>query len=200
MKNQCLSLPLIFMMSLPSLAPKARAQARSIDTANSKLVVHVSKSGAFSAFADNHEIAAPISEGTIDVGSSRVTFTVESRRMKVLDPKLDPDKRQQVQDRMLSPEVLDTSRYPRITFESDSVEQSGQGQFLVKGRLSLHGMTRRITASVHGQDGRYVGKCKLKQRDFGITPISIAGGTVKVKDELEIEFDIRAKTEATAKE
>jgi hypothetical protein len=40
------------------------------------------------------------------------------------------------------------------------------------------------------QDGRYRGTVVLKQRDFGITPISIAGGTVKVKDELKVEFDI----------
>jgi hypothetical protein len=30
----------------------------------------------------------------------------------------------------------------------------------------------------------------LKQRDFGITPVSVAGGTVKVKDQVKIEFDI----------
>jgi hypothetical protein len=30
----------------------------------------------------------------------------------------------------------------------------------------------------------------LRQSDFGILPISIAGGTVKVKDEVTIEFDI----------
>jgi hypothetical protein len=30
----------------------------------------------------------------------------------------------------------------------------------------------------------------LKQTDFGITPISIGGGTVKVKNELRIDFDI----------
>jgi len=33
---------------------------------------------------------------------------------------------------------------------------------------------------------------RLKQRDFGIAPISIAGGTVKVKDEVLIEFEIAA--------
>ncbi len=36
-------------------------------------------------------------------------------------------------------------------------------------------------------------------RDFGIKPISIAGGTVKVKDELKIEFDIRANTRIASK-
>jgi hypothetical protein len=30
----------------------------------------------------------------------------------------------------------------------------------------------------------------VRQSDFGIVPISIAGGAVKVKDEIEIVFDI----------
>jgi hypothetical protein len=39
-------------------------------------------------------------------------------------------------------------------------------------------------------DGRYFGDIQIRQRDFGITPIRIAGGTVSVKDELKIEFQI----------
>ena len=42
-------------------------------------------------------------------------------------------------------------------------------------------------------NGRYRGTVTLKQRDFGIMPISIAGGTVKVKDEIKIEFDVVAR-------
>jgi hypothetical protein len=34
----------------------------------------------------------------------------------------------------------------------------------------------------------------LKQSDFGIRPISIVGGTVKVKDELKVEFDVVPQT------
>ena len=30
----------------------------------------------------------------------------------------------------------------------------------------------------------------IRQRDFGVRPISIAGGTVKVKDEVQIDVDI----------
>jgi len=52
-------------------------------------------------------------------------------------------------------------------------------------------MSRPITVSVRNENGRYLGTCTLSQREFGIEPISIAGGTVKVKDELKIEFDIK---------
>src|ERR1700687_3267182 len=90
---------------------QAFGQTHAIDTRNSKLIVHVSKAGAFSAFGDNHEVEAPIAEGSVDEGARRVKFVVESQRLKVLDPQMSPDKRQQVQERMLGPEVLDVTRF-----------------------------------------------------------------------------------------
>ena len=60
----------------------------------------------------------------------------------------------------------------------------------MNGRLLLHGVTKPISIVAHLKDGWYKGTFALKQRDFGIIPVSIAGGTVKVKDELAIEFDI----------
>jgi polyisoprenoid-binding protein YceI len=63
----------------------------------------------------------------------------------------------------------------------------------VTGRLTIHGQTRPVTVQTTRTNGRYRGTVLVKQRDFGISPISIAGGTVKVKDELKIEFDIVAK-------
>ncbi|HZW81706.1 MAG TPA: hypothetical protein VFF50_14625 [Candidatus Deferrimicrobiaceae bacterium] len=37
-------------------------------------------------------------------------------------------------------------------------------------------------------DGAYTGYAKIKQTDFGMNPVSVAGGVVKVKNELEIYF------------
>jgi len=173
-------------------APLAVGQLRQIDS-SSRLVVHAYKSGLFSGLADNHEIEVPISEGSVDEGGLQVKFSVEARRMKVLDPKLSADKRREVQERMEGPQVLDSARFPTITFESTKVERTDPGSLLVQGRLSLHGAARPISLTVKNENGRYVGTCTLSQREFGITPISIAGGTVKVKDELKIEFDMKTK-------
>ena len=177
---------------------QAFGQARPIDTSNSKLVVHVSKAGAFSALGDDHQVEAPIAEGSVDEATRRVSFVVESQRMKVLDPQLSPDKRQQVQERMVGPEVLNVASFPRITFESTRVEQAGADRLVVYGQLSLHGVTRSVVVNVRAENGRYVGSATLKQKEFGITPVSIAGGTVKVKDELTIEFDVRLSTQPKA--
>jgi len=185
-------LRLLLPLALISCVGSVSAQVASIDTAHSRLLIHVSKTGVFSGFADNHEIEARIAKGTLDAKSGRLRLSVDSRQMRVLDPQLSPDKRRQVQERMLGPEVLDSTHFPEIIFESTHVEHGQEGVFVVNGRFSLHGVTKPISIVAHLKDGRYKGTFALKQRDFGIIPVSIAGGTVKVKDELAIEFDIAA--------
>jgi polyisoprenoid-binding protein YceI len=170
---------------------QSAGQTSAIDVEHSKLIVHVSKAGLFSAFADDHQVEAPISAGSIDEAALKVTFVIDSRRLQVLDPRLSPDKRRQVQERMLGPDVLDAMRFPHISFASTSVEPDGPGRLLVRGQLSLHGMTRPVAVKVRRENGHYLGTSTFKQREFGITPVSVAGGTIKVKDELRIEFDIR---------
>ena len=167
------------------------AESRQIDIEQSKLTVFVYKSGLFSAFADNHVIDGSITGGTIsDAAPLSVAIDVRAGDLKVRDPDLSASKRAEVQMRMLGPEVLDTQKFPSIAFESTTVEAGGPDRWTVTGRLTIHGQTRPVTLPVSRANGRYRGSVMLKQRDFGITPISIAGGTVKVKDELSIEFEI----------
>jgi hypothetical protein len=52
----------------------------------------------------------------------------------------------------------------------------------------LHGQSRLIRAEVDYAGGAYTGSSTIKQTDFGINPVSVAGGVVKVKNELEIQF------------
>jgi polyisoprenoid-binding protein YceI len=172
----------------------AGAEPRPIDTERSTLTVFVYKSGVFSAFADDHVIRAPIASGTVsDEAPLAVSIEVKSASLKVLDPKLAEDKRAEVQTRMLGPEVLDTANHPAITFKSTEIAPAGESRWTVTGELAIHGQTRPAKFSVERREGRYRGTVTLKQRDFGIQPISIAGGTVKVKDEVKVEFDIVAQ-------
>ena len=170
------------------------AETRQIDTTQSKLTVFAYKSGLFSGFADDHIIDAPIAGGTVsDTSPLSVAIEVQARDLKVRDPNLSASKRDEVQKRMAGPEVLDTQTFPSIAFESTAVQPNGADRWTVTGRLTIHGQTRPVTFATTLANGRYRGTVTLKQRDFGITPISIAGGTVKVKDELKIEFDIAAR-------
>ena len=170
------------------------AQPRPIDVEHSTLTILVYKSGLFSAFADDHVIRAPIASGSISADAPlAVDVSVRSANLKVLDPKLAADKRADVQARMLGREVLDSGKFPDITFRSTAIQPAGADRWTVTGRLTLHGETRPATFSVVRQDGRYRGTATLKQRDFGIEPITVGGGAVKVKNELKVEFDIVAQ-------
>ena len=171
------------------------ADAQLIDVERSTLTVHVFKAGLFSAFADNHVIRAPIVSGRItDEGTLTVELSVKAAQMTVLDPTLSADKRGEVQARMHGPEVLDSARYPDIRFTSTRVAPDGADRWQVTGDLSLHGASRPLTFAVVRREGRWRGTVSIRQREFGMQPISIAGGTVKVKDEVHIDFDIVGAT------
>lgn len=189
--------PLRFTLLL--LALSLPAQAADIDLAASKITVHVDKSGLFSAFAHNHIISAPLASGHLDTEKRTIELTFLAQEMKVLDPDASDSERSTIESTMKSAEVLDPARFPEITFVSTSVENpaaeaAGTGtHYLVRGNLTLHGVTRPVDMSVSFSEGHYTGKVTLKQTDFGITPVKIAGGAIRVKDVVEIVFEIVAK-------
>jgi polyisoprenoid-binding protein YceI len=182
--------PLVLTAALA--ASPALGASRPIDASQSTITVRVGKSGIFSAFGDNHEIRAPIASGKVDDGAvPSVELTIEAKGLKVLDPKLAPDKRAEVQKKMVGPDVLDVERHAEIRFRSTSVKPAGnEGRWRVEGVLELHGKSAPVAFDVTAAEGRVKGTAKVSQKAFGIPPISAAGGTVKVRDEVEIDFDV----------
>ncbi|RPI23838.1 MAG: YceI family protein [Acidobacteria bacterium] len=184
-------LPAAVLTAICSFIP-ALSETLSIDPARSVMTIRVLRSGLFSAFAHNHEIEARGLEGQVRTADNpSVALRLETRRIKVLDPKMSPDDRAEVQQTMEGPKVLDIKRFPEIRFQSASARQKGAGKWEVSGNLTLHGQTRPVTLEVIEKAGRYTGQVSVLQRDFGIEPVSLFGGTVKVKNEVTIEFDIQ---------
>jgi polyisoprenoid-binding protein YceI len=162
-----------------------------MDVTKSSVKIRLFKSGVFSAFAHDHEIQAPIEKGTIDSSASpRVQLHVDARKLRVLDPEIAVDKRAEIQHTMEGSTVLDSEHYPDISYQSTSVTKTGDARWEVHGNLDLHGKKQPVVVSVSLQGGHYRGSGSFRQSNFGINPIRIAGGTVKVKDEIKIEFDI----------
>ena len=169
---------------------QVRAQQRNIDTQKSTLTIHVGKTGAFSALGHEHEIHAPIHNGTAEIGAHpAVEIHVNARELRVIDKDASEKERAEVQKTMLGPEVLDTDTHQEIVFKSTAAESVGQGRWTLNGNLTLRGQTRPVKVHVTLKDGRYTGETTVKQTDFGITPPGKAG--VRPKDEVKIEFDVR---------
>jgi polyisoprenoid-binding protein YceI len=134
---------------------------------------------------------APISRGDVDASKPfSVSFDVSVAGMKVVDVDGSEKDRADVQQRMLGPEVLDAAQFHEIHFTSQSVEIIGDARWRVHGQLTLHGQTKPIVLETNLENGHYRGTATVLQTNFGITPIKVAGGTIKVKDEVQIEYDI----------
>ena len=166
-----------------------RAQEKPIDVTRSKIVVHVGKTGFFSMAGHEHQVSAPLKEGAINESSrGHVWFRVDARLLTVM-----PEKDQAEVQATMQQKVLESERFPEIRFESTAIQRSAPDHWKVEGNLTLHGQTRPVIADVHRAGSSYEGKSTIKQTDFDIQPVSVAGGTVKVKDELAIEFSIQPR-------
>lgn len=174
----------------------AAAQDRAIDVQRSTINIHVGKAGLFSAAGHDHTILAPIASGTIrESPAPSVTFTIDTAKMTVMpDPKVDAKTQASIQKDM-EEMTLETGKFPQITFRSSrvdklGVDKLGDDQWKVEGDLSLHGVNKPVTLTVTRAGGSYTAHTVLKQTTFGIKPISVGGGVIKVKDEVQIDFAI----------
>jgi polyisoprenoid-binding protein YceI len=168
---------------------RAHAAQKPLDTEHSSLTIHVGKTGLFSAAGHEHVVTALVAGGSLDDGDHpQVEFRVEAARLMVAPE----DHQSEVQQRMQE-QVLESSKFSEIRFASSEIKPTGDGVWDVEGKLTLHGETKPVRLQVRFVDRTYVGSVTIKQTDFGIQPVSAGGGTVKVKDELKVDFAIKTK-------
>ena len=171
--------------------PEGRPPTGTIDREHSKVEVEVGRSGLLSAFGHDHRIRAPVSSGRVrSEGGPAVEIAFDARSLRVADGGLSDSDREKVQATMRGSDVLDAERYPEIVFRSSAVEAAGAGRWSVSGSLTLHGQTRPVRADVSLSGRRYRGEAAFPLTDFGIRPPVVAGGTVRVRDEVRIVFDV----------
>lgn len=187
------------------VAAAQTSQEFRIDPASTSIVIQVGRAGLFALAGHNHEVAVPAVEGRIslnaaDLSRSRVTVQFDVKALRVTGRGEPAGDVAEVQRTMLSDRVLDAERDPTIAFESDrlAVQQRSAGGFTVRvdGRLTLHRVTKPVSVPVAVRlDGNRMiatGKATVRQSDFGIRPVTAAGGTVRVKDEVGVTFTIVA--------
>lgn len=173
-----------------------------LDAAQSKLTVQAFAEGLLSAFGHSpvflvQEFSgeAQINPETLANPAARVVASAHS--LTVIDDVKAKD-RQEI-ERTLRNEVLEVDKYPEIVFQSTNISLSriGQGRHRVRiiGDLTLHGVTQSnlwiyAEGSLSEDNLRVSGDFTLKQSDFQIKRVSVAGGTLRVKNEVKVTFDI----------
>jgi polyisoprenoid-binding protein YceI len=163
---------------------------------------NVGKAGLLGFAGHEHEVVAGAFAGSVvvdrqDIGRSSVEVTFEAARLRVTG-KGEPEKDvPRVQEAMVGARCLEVSRYPTIRFVSNAVagEPTAPGRYdlQIRGNLTLHGVSRPLPVSlrvdIDGDRLTATGRTVIRQTNFGIEPIKIAG-VVKVKDEVALEWTL----------
>ncbi len=191
---------------IPQVKAKASAHTYSIVASESSFWVYVGKAGLLSGLAHNHTIGVKAFTGRViipEAGASAATLELnaDAKSLTILDKEVNDKDRAEITNSM-NTAVLESGTYPKISFRSVSVSElkdagNNNYSFTLNGDLTLHGATKRIaipvTATITPQQLKASGKYTLRQSDFGIKPYSAAGGTIKVKNEVVVNFAIVAK-------
>jgi polyisoprenoid-binding protein YceI len=173
----------------------------------SRVTIEVGKTGMLSFAGHAHEILAPGVSGKVTVDEadpSRSSVSLEFRTASLrVNPAGEPPRDvPQVQEVMLGPRVLDAARFPIVSFRSSRVvvvtRAADSSDLRVEGAMTLHGVTRKLTLPLRvtlAPDGTLTarGSLSIRQTDYGIQPVTAAGGSVRVKDELDVRFVLVAR-------
>jgi polyisoprenoid-binding protein YceI len=169
------------------------------DPAQSRFTVQAFAAGMLSFLGHSPTFAVRDFGGELSAEGTTVTgvrLTVRSASLRLTD-EVSANDRREIEGTMFR-DVLDSERYAEITYEAAAVTAAararGQYQVHIAGHLSLHGVTRPDPVDAEllvFDDGiRLRGQTPLRLSDHGIAPVTALAGTIRLKDELTVTFDL----------
>jgi polyisoprenoid-binding protein YceI len=171
-----------------------------IDASQSLVTVTVRRGGPLARMGHDHVVASRTLDGFVDVehGRAELRFRLDEmivdeaalRREAGLDTSPTTEAIAGTRSNMLT-KVLNAQTYPVVLLRAWRKEGA------VVLEITLHGVKRLLDVplQLENRNGRITatGSFRIKQSDFGITPMSVLGGALVVKDELELGFRIVAR-------
>jgi polyisoprenoid-binding protein YceI len=172
-----------------------------IDAKSSIATFEVHRGGALARLGHDHVIASHDIAGYIEPATKRADLYVPLSSLTVDEPNLRAeahfDTQPSAEDiagtgRNMRLRVLDVARYP---FASIAIRSAGDS--FIDADITLHGVTHgvhlpvRVAAGPNSLD--VSGEFVIRQTDFGIAPLSVLGGAVRVEDAVPIRFTLHAR-------
>jgi polyisoprenoid-binding protein YceI len=141
---------------------------------------------------DKIEGSVLLDKADLTKSSISVTLPVEGLDTRVA--KLDEE--------LKSPDFLDATKYPTITFKSTKVEKTGENSLKITGDLTVHGVTKPVTLDakvnkigvfeipgvIKAQTAGFDATTVIRRSDFGVTKYVPA-----VSDEIPVRITLDAK-------
>ena len=176
-----------------------------IDTGRSTLNVQAFSTGLLSMLGHNPKIAVRDIQGEVQftaaeamIEAPQVYVRMRANSLEVTDDISDKDRREI--HRQMYDEVLEVERFPEIAYDCSRIVVVGSGTSFsatLNGDLTLHGETHPVDVgarvSITGDILKASGQFSVSQKEFGIAPVTVAGGAIKLKDEIKCTFNIVAR-------
>ncbi|GAX61482.1 hypothetical protein SCALIN_C22_0196 [Candidatus Scalindua japonica] len=178
-----------------------KAGSYGFDTNSGNLYVYTFKEGLLSKLA--HDLLIDVTDFKVNLDVPEAGFESGSMEMQAQGnslkaicalkdgEKTDALKEKDIADieKDIGAKVLHPDKYPTVNFSSKSI-QGKEGGYRINGDLSLHGVTKSIDFDIDTSGGNLKGMITLQQKDYGIKPFKAMMGTLKIKNEINIGFDL----------
>ncbi len=186
-------------------------------SAESEVRVLVYRDGPMARLGHNHVLSSRSLRGDVLVGDKgqepRVSlvlpvasFTVDPAELRAEEGEdfpgaVDDDAISGTKKNMLSEPLLDAARFPDIRLTSRKV--AGQGlDYTMTVAVEVKGRTHELQLPVRVEFGAKellaTGACTVTHGALGLTPFTVMGGLLSVKDEIKLRFRIVARPWHTA--
>ncbi|HEX6972513.1 MAG TPA: YceI family protein [Limnochordia bacterium] len=130
---------------------------------------------------------------------AKVSVEIDAASINTRDPQRDAHLR--------SGDFLETDRFPKITFQSTRIRQTGENTFDIEGDLTIRGVTRSVTLHARftgqgkdpwgGERAAFEAETELDRRDFGVTFNTVLEtGGVLVGDRLRVSIELELVRQA----
>ena len=175
-----------------------------IDGRSSRFSVRATATGMLAAMGHNPNINIGDFSGEMKfdpekLEASSFRLAIKTSSLGVQDDISDKDRREI--ERLMNQEVLETAKFPEILYDAPTISVTKMTEMLfsatLNGELTMRGVTRKqpIAARVAmlGSMLRASGEFTLDQTDYNIKLVSVAGGALKLRDELKFSFEIVAR-------
>ncbi len=154
-----------------------------IDPGHSVAVFAVSHAGLSTSYGRFNKMSGALTVDA-DAAKSSIELEIDAKSIFTADRKRD--------EHLLGPDFFNVAQFPTITLKSKSITAVGDGQYTIKGDLTLHGVTKEVSTTMkHVGAGEFAmdksfrtgfeGEFRIKRSDFDMkNMIGPVGDDVRV--------------------
>ncbi len=178
-----------------------KAGSYCLDTNSGNLYVYTFKEGLLSKLA--HDLLIDITNFKVNLDVPEAGFTsgsleleIQANSLKVICALKDGERTDALKEKDIADiekdmggKVLHPDKYPTANFRSKAIQEK-DGGYKINGDLNLHGVTKSIDFDIDTNGENLKGMISLLQKDYGIKPFKAMLGTLKIKNEINIGFDL----------